>query len=48
MSKENDIEQIKAIIGTMSQRFQGRGGDIRFAGIEEGVVKIAPGGFCWR
>ena len=48
MSKENDIEQIKAIVGILSQRYQGRGGDIRFAGVDGGIVKIAPTGFCWR
>jgi hypothetical protein len=48
LRKENDIEQIKSIVGTLSQRYQGRGGDVRFAGVEGGIVKIAPAGFCWR
>ncbi|HXY55050.1 MAG TPA: hypothetical protein VEM40_10325 [Nitrospirota bacterium] len=48
MSKENDIEQIKAMVGILSRQYQGRGGDIQFAGVDGGTVKIAPTGFCWR
>jgi hypothetical protein len=48
LEREQDIEQIKAIIETMNGRYQGKGGDVRLAGIEGGTVKIAPGGFCWR
>ena len=45
---DNDIEQIKSIINAVAMQYQAQGGDIRFAGVEGGVVKIAPGGFCWR
>jgi Fe-S cluster biogenesis protein NfuA len=45
---ENDIEQIRRIIHAAAKQYQARGGDIRFVGIEGGIVKIAPGGFCWR
>ena len=45
---EQDVEHIKSIIETMVQRYQGKGGDAQFAGIEGGTVKIEPTGFCWR
>lgn len=45
---ERDIEKIKIIIEEKNQRFQNRGGEVRFAGTEGGTVKIAPAGFCWR
>ena len=45
---EKDIEQIKLIIDAISRRYQGKGGDVRFAGVEGGTVKVAPSGFCWR
>jgi len=48
MPNENDIRQIKAIIAAAGERYQGKGGDVQFAGIEGGTVKIAPAGFCWR
>jgi NifB/MoaA-like Fe-S oxidoreductase len=44
----NDIEQIKAIIESMNQRYQTRDGSVTFAGVEGGTVKIAPAGYCWR
>ncbi len=44
-----DIEQIKTIIETMGQRYLSKGGNIQFAGIENGTtVRIMPAGFCWR
>ena len=43
-----DIDQIKAIIAEKSQRYQSKMGDVAFAGVEGGTVKIAPSGFCWR
>lgn len=46
--QEQDIEQIKTIIETMSRRYEGKGGDVRYAGVDGGTVKIAPAGFCWR
>jgi hypothetical protein len=49
VANEQDIEQIKSTIDAMSKRYQGKGGDIQFAGIEDGtIVQITPGGFCWR
>jgi hypothetical protein len=45
---EKDIEQIRSMIDALSQRYQGKGGDVRFAGIEGGTIKVAPTGFCWR
>jgi hypothetical protein len=51
MNGENDqpdIEKIKAIIAEKSQRYQSKMGDVAFAGVEGGTVKIAPSGFCWR
>lgn len=48
LEKAQDIEQIKSIIETMSRRYQAKGGNVRFAGIEGGTIKIAPAGFCWR
>jgi len=47
-NRHQDIEQIKAIINALSQRYQGRGGDVQFSGVEGAVVRIAPAGFCWR
>jgi hypothetical protein len=46
--QEQDIERIKAIIQTMGERYQVKGGDVQLAGIEAGTVKISPAGFCWR
>jgi hypothetical protein len=43
-----DIDQIKAIIAEKSKRYQSKMGEVAFAGIEGGTVKIAPSGFCWR
>lgn len=48
MNNDHDIEQIKAIIAAMSEKYQVRGGDVRFAGVDGGTIKIAPAGFCWR
>jgi len=45
---EQDIEKIRAIIEQRAERFRSRSGDVAFAGIEGGTVKIAPSGFCWR
>jgi hypothetical protein len=45
---EQDIEQIKAIITKKAERFRAQAGDVIFAGVEGGTVKIAPSGFCWR
>jgi hypothetical protein len=46
--QENDIEQIREIIAKKAERFRSRMGDVALAGIEDGTVKIAPTGFCWR
>jgi hypothetical protein len=49
VNNEQDIEQIKMIVETMGQRYLSKGGNIEFAGIENGTtVKIMPAGFCWR
>ncbi len=45
---EQDIAKIKEIIDELGQRYQARAGDVRFAGVEGGTVKITPSGFCWR
>ncbi|NTW57699.1 MAG: hypothetical protein HGB21_03565 [Nitrospirae bacterium] len=45
---DQDIEKIKAIIAEKSKRYQSKMGDVAYAGIEDGTVKIAPSGFCWR
>jgi len=45
---EQDVKKIKAIIEERSQRFAPKGGSVEFAGVEDGTVKIAPSGFCWR
>jgi hypothetical protein len=45
---QQDIETIKAIIAKKAERFKSRTGDVIFAGVEDGTVKIAPTGFCWR
>jgi len=45
---QQDVEQIKAIIAKKAERFKSRTGDVIFAGVEGGTVKIAPSGFCWR
>ena len=45
---DQDIEKIKAIIAEKSKRYQSKMGEVTFAGIEGGNVKIAPLGFCWR
>lgn len=44
----HDIERIKSIIEERNRRFASRGGGIELAGVEDGIVKIAPTGFCWR
>jgi len=46
--RQQDIEQIKTIIAEKNQRYQTRGGVVRFAGAEGGTIKIAPEGFCWQ
>jgi hypothetical protein len=45
---DHEIDKIKAIIAQKAERFRSRMGDVTFAGIEGGTVKIAPSGFCWR
>ncbi len=45
---EQDIEQIRTIIAAKAERFRSRMGDVSFAGVEGGTVKIAPSGYCWR
>jgi len=45
---EQDIEQIKAIIANKAARFVSKAGDVIFAGVEGGTVRISPTGFCWR
>jgi hypothetical protein len=45
---QRDIERIREIIRNKAQRYQSRMGDVTFAGVEGGTVKIAPAGFCWR
>jgi len=45
---EQDIEQIKAIIANKAERFTSKAGDVIFAGVEGGTVRISPTGFCWR
>ncbi|HEX9021684.1 MAG TPA: hypothetical protein VF903_10540 [Nitrospirota bacterium] len=45
---EQDVEKIKAIIEEKSRRYRNAGGDVQFAGIEGGTVRITPAGFCWR
>lgn len=46
--EQRDIEQIREIVEAVGKRYQGKGGDVRFAGIEGGTVKVAPAGFCWQ
>jgi hypothetical protein len=43
-----EIDKIKTIIAHKAERFRSRMGDVTFAGVEGGTVKIAPSGFCWR
>lgn len=45
---EQDMDRIKEIIAEKNQRYQNRGGSVRFAGIEGETVRIAPDGYCWR
>ena len=45
---EADIEEIKTIVAEMSRHYLAKNGDVTFAGVDGGTVKIAPGGFCWR
>jgi len=45
---ESDIEHIKMIVSEMSKRYQTKDGEVTFAGVDGGTVKIAPAGFCWR
>lgn len=46
--EQHDIEQIKAIIAKKAERFTSKAGNVVFAGVEGGTVRIAPSGFCWR
>ena len=45
---QRDIERIEAVIRQKAQRYRSRMGDVTFAGVEGGTVKIAPTGFWWR
>lgn len=45
---QEDIDKIKAIINGKAERFRPRMGDVTFAGVDGGTVKIAPAGYCWR
>jgi len=45
---DQNIEQIKTIVAEIGQRYLGKGGNVQFAGVEGGTVRIAPTGFCWR
>jgi hypothetical protein len=45
---DHDIEKIRMIVERKAERFRSRLGDVRFAGVDGGTVKIAPSGFCWR
>jgi hypothetical protein len=45
---DQDIEKIKAVIAEKSRRYESKMGAVTFAGVEGGMVKIAPSGFCWR
>jgi hypothetical protein len=47
-NNQQDIDTIRAIIEKKAKRFRSRTGDVIFAGVEGGTVKIAPTGFCWR
>jgi hypothetical protein len=47
-NNQQDIEKIKTIIAGKAERFRSRMGDVTFAGVEDGTIKIAPSGFCWR
>ncbi len=48
VSLEQDIEKIMTIIEEKSRQFTSRMGDVRFAGVDGGTIKVAPTGFCWR
>lgn len=45
---ESDNERIISILAETSRRYQGQGGDITLDGIEGGIIRVAPAGFCWR
>jgi hypothetical protein len=45
---ESDIEKIKTIIAEVSQHYRTKDGEVTFAGVDGGTVKVAPAGFCWR
>ena len=45
---EADVEKIKTIIAEVSQQYKKKDGEVIFAGVDGGTVKIAPAGFCWR
>ena len=47
-NNQKDIDTIKAIIANKAERYTSRAGDVIFAGVEGGTVKISPTGFCWR
>lgn len=44
----DESEGIREIIARKAERYRSRMGDVTLAGIEDGTVKIAPTGFCWR
>jgi hypothetical protein len=45
---DQEIEQIKTIVAEMSRQYRAKDGEVTFAGVDGGTVKIAPAGFCWR
>ncbi len=48
MENQADIVRIREIIEAASLRYQAKDGAVTFAGVENGTVKVAPAGFCWR
>ena len=48
MGNEQDIEQIKDDHRDHEPAVPGKDGAVVFAGIDGGIVKIAPAGYCWR
>lgn len=46
--KDEDIDRIKGIVDSTGERYARKGGNVLFAGVDGGTVKIAPAGFCWQ
>lgn len=46
--REREIEKIRDIVAKKAERFRSRMGDVALVGVEDGTVKIAPTGYCWR